>query len=126
MSLARAFRATRYEADGLVLRVGRRDGVDALLARLGAREAALVTAWNPLGRRRGAGANRRAARALAAALRRVKALPAGSRLAGWHEEMLAVALPWPRAVALARRFRQAAILALRRGAAARLVWCRPA
>jgi hypothetical protein len=123
VSLARAFRASRYEAGGLLLRVGRRAGVDALLARLGAREAALLSAWNPRGRRHPEAWNRRAGRALDAALRRVARFPATSRLGRWHEEMRAAALPWPRARALARRFRQAAILALRRGAPARLIWC---
>jgi len=123
VSLARAFRASRYEAGGAVLQVGRRAGVDALLARLGSREGALLTAWNARGRRRPAGINARLQRALAARLRRVAALAAESRLGRWREEMLAAALPWPRALVLARGFRQAAILALRHGAPARLLWC---
>jgi hypothetical protein len=123
--LAKAFAASRYEVAGAVLRVGGRRGVDALLARLRAREAALLTAWNPLGRRRPEGANRHAQRALDTALHHVATLPAASGLGAWREEMRAVALPWARALRLARRFRQAAILALRRGAPARLLWCRP-
>jgi hypothetical protein len=123
VSLARAFRASRYEAGGVLLRVGQRDGVAALLASLGAREAALLTAWNPRGRRHPAGTNARLQRALSARLRRVAVLPAESCLGRWREEMLAAALPWPRALVLARAFRQAAILALRRGVPARLLWC---
>lgn len=126
MRLARPFAASRYEAAGLVLRVGGRAGVAALLARLGSREAALLTAWNPRARPQPEGRNRRAARALDWHLRRIRVLAAESRLRSWREEMRAAALPRPRAVVLARRFRQAAIIVLRRGAPARLVWCGPA
>ena len=43
--LHRAYRRTEYEAAGAIARIGRRSAaVDALLARLGARQGAFVTA----------------------------------------------------------------------------------
>lgn len=120
--LLRAFRATRYEAGGVAIGVGERSAaMDALLARHGARRAAFVTAWNPRSRRMPRGWNERMQRALRqAASGRVLAEGVG-RGRCWAERHLLVAGDprWLRA--LARRFRQHAILAIAAGAPARLV-----
>ena len=90
-----AYLRTAYEAGGVVVRIGRRSAaMDALLR---GRHAAFITAWNPMSRR---------------------------RPRGWAERHLLVAGD-PRALAvLARRFRQAAVVAVAPGRAARLVMLR--
>ena len=115
--LLRAYRQTRYRADGVEVRVGRR--ADAALG--GARSATLVTAWNPLSRRMADGWNQRMQRNLAARLGRFRTRPAEGRLGAWHEAHLLVAGD-PRAVLrLARRFRQRAVVILHKAAPARLM-----
>ncbi len=60
--MLRAWRRTLYLLAGrIAVRIGRRSpAADALLAALGARQGVIVTAWNPFGRRRPEGWNRRA------------------------------------------------------------------
>ena len=118
-SLLRAFRATRYTAGPATARIGRRcPALDPLLARQG---GAFVTAWNPWGRRLPYGCNRRADLALQGWLRAVPRLPGAGQGRGWREEHWFVVADPRRAAVLGRRFRQAAIVTLRRGQAARLV-----
>jgi hypothetical protein len=120
--LLTAYRRTDYEADGAVARVGRRSAsVDALLRRLRAREGAFVTAWNPWSRRMPAGWNARMVARLREASRRVPSAEGEGRGRGWSERHLLLAGDPRRAAALARRFRQNAIVAVRAGAPARLV-----
>jgi hypothetical protein len=117
-TLLRAFRATDYEAAGIVVRVGRRSpALDTLLPG----PAAFLTAWNPMSRRMPPGWNARMQRALRRRLGcRVLAEGEG-RLGRWAEaHMLAAADPRRLAV-LARQFRQHAILVVAPGRPARLL-----
>jgi peptidoglycan/xylan/chitin deacetylase (PgdA/CDA1 family) len=119
--LLRAYRATRYEADGIAVVVGRRSpAMDSLLRRFGVRTAVFVTAWNPRSRLMPAGWNQRMQRALAERLRKVAVLPAAGASRGWREEhVLALAAPH-RIARLARTFRQNAVVVVRLGAPATL------
>jgi hypothetical protein len=121
--MLRAWRATRFTLEGGArVRVGRRStAADAVLARLGARQGVILTAWNPFGRRHPEGWNRRAAARLARASRRIASVRADGALGRWAEEGLLLAGDPRRALTLARRFRQGGVVLLRRGAAARLV-----
>jgi hypothetical protein len=117
--LLRAYCLTRYHAGGYDIVIGRRVP-DALLRRLGARSATVVTAWNPRSRRMPDGWNRRMQWPLRQRLRRATVVEAEGSLKCWHEEMLLVTgdvRPWIR---LAVRFRQRAVVILHRGQKARL------
>jgi len=115
-----AYLATAYEACGITIKIGRR--ADDLLRLIGAREACFLGADNPRSCRMPPGWNRRAQRRLAATLRRVPTWPATGTWRGWSEAHTLAALPAARARVLARRFRQNAIVVLRQGAPARLLW----
>lgn len=121
--MLRAWRATLFTVDGgAVVRIGRRSAAaEALLARFGARQGVILTAWNPFGRLHPEGWNRRAAARLAQASRRVASARADGRLGTWAEEGLLLAGDPRRAVRLARRFRQGGIVLLGRAAPARLL-----
>jgi Protein of unknown function (DUF3293) len=109
--LLRAYRKTEYTVAGLVIRIGQRSpALDALLARYGAREGVLITAWNPRSRRMPEGWNRRAASNLTAMLRGVPLLPAAGRLRRWQEAHVLALGPAARFARPARRFRQNAIV----------------
>lgn len=117
--LLRAFHAARYAAGPTAARIGRRcPALDALCGRQG---SAFITAWNPGGRRIPEGLNRRAGLALQDWLRRVPYVAGAGTGRGWREEHWFASLDARRAAVLARRFRQAAIVTLRPGQAARLV-----
>lgn len=117
--LLRAFHATCYGAGPAVARIGRRcPALDRLCGRQG---GAFVTAWNPRGRRAPAGCNVRTNTALLGWLRRVPHVPGAGEGRGWREEHWFAVLDPRRAAVLARRFRQAAIVTLRRGQPACLV-----
>lgn len=116
-----SWRRTEYEAAGAVARIGRRSAaIDALLRRLGVREAAFVTAWNPYGTRAPPGRNARMQARLRAALRGVPIAEGHGRGRGWAEAHLLAGVPEARARVLARRFRQLGFVTVRRGRAARL------
>ncbi len=120
--LRRAFLASRYEAAGAVARIGRRSpGVDALLAGMGVRQGGFVGAWNPFGRRMPPGWNHRALARLRAAARRLPQAGGRGGLGRWWEEHLLLGGDPRRLAVLARRFRQAAWVRLRRGGPAALV-----
>jgi len=123
MTLRRAYRATTYRAGPVEARVGRRSrSADAWLRAQVARAGAMVTAWNPMSRKHPRGWNDRAQARLRQAARRWARAEGFSGTRHWQEHNLLLAAD-PRAVAvLARRFRQAAILVLRRGQRARLEW----
>ena len=119
--LLRAYRATRYEADGVTVFVAHRSpAMDALLRRHGARVGVFVTAWNPMSRRMPAGWNVRMQRALGERLRRVTVLPAEGAWRGWREAHLLVLGDPTRMRVLARLFRQQAVVAVRVGHATKL------
>jgi hypothetical protein len=101
------------------VRIGRR-APEALFARVGARGATLMTAWNPTSRRMPEGWNHRMQRRLRQCLRRFKILDAEGSLHRWHEAMLLVAGDPRPVVRLAVRFRQRAVVMLRRGRKVRL------
>ncbi|MDO9707195.1 DUF3293 domain-containing protein [Paracraurococcus lichenis] len=125
--LHRAYRRSRYEAAGAVARIGGRSpAVDALLRRLGARAGGFVTAWNPASRRMPPGWNRRMLPRLRAAARRLPMAEGWGGDGPWREWHLLLGGDPRRVAVLARRFRQAAIVTVRRGAPARLVLLRPA
>jgi Protein of unknown function (DUF3293) len=79
-----------------------------------------MTAWNPGSHRMPEGWNRRMQHRLRQCLRRCKMLEAEGSLHYWHEAMLLVAGDPRRVVRLAVRFRQRAVVILRRGRKARL------
>ena len=128
--LSRAMRAayarTDYEADGIVTRIGRRSAaLDALLRRHGARHAAFVTAWNPYSRAMPRGWNDRMLARLREAAHRLPLVEGQGGAKGWQERHLLVGGDPRRIAVLAHRFRQVAIVAVRRGQAARLVMLQP-
>lgn len=126
--LLKAYRATCYEAAGVVIRIGRRSAaMDALLGRMGTRGGGFIAAWNPLSRRMPEGWNRRMQRRLAERLRCWTCVPALGSLRRWHEAHVLVAADARQLVRLARLFRQRGIVVVERGQPARLVllrWCR--
>ncbi|CAH0239022.1 DUF3293 domain-containing protein [Roseomonas sp. CECT 9278] len=133
--LRRAWRATLFEADGIVVPLargarqvgawrGRHGAARALLVLLRVAEAAFVGAWNPHSRRRPRGWNQRRLDRLRAATRRLprrEGMGRACRPRPWGEEHLLVGAPAARCVVLARRFRQDAILVIRRVGPPRLL-----
>lgn len=121
-----AYAATTYRFGAVGLRIGRRQGVDRLLGRLRCRRAAVLTAWDPFSLERGRAANGAAQARLRGRLRRAVTgcgVPDDPGKRG--EAMLLAPGLAPRAAArLARRFRQNAIVLLRRGAAPALLLLR--
>jgi len=118
--MLRAYRLTRYRAGDAEIRIGRRVP-DALFDRLGTRTATLLTAWNPFSRHMPTGWNQRMQRQLRRHLRRLVVLDAEGSLHDWHEAMLLAGGPPQPAIRLARRFRQSAVVVLRRDAKAQLI-----
>lgn len=114
-----AYLRTAYEAAGVVVRIGRRSAaMDALLR---GRRAAFITAWNPMSRRMPRGWNERMLARMREAVRgRIIAEGWGSAR-GWAERHLLLAGDPHWLVVLARCFRQAAIVVVVPGRAARLV-----
>ncbi len=124
--LERAYRASAYEAAGAVARVGRRSAaVDALLARLGVVQGGFLGAWNPFSQRMTPGWNQRMQARLRQAARRLPAAPGCGGTARWREAHFLLGGDTRRVAVLARRFRQAAFVELRRGQPARLRWVFP-
>lgn len=123
--LARGWRLTAYEAAGAVAWLGRRSrGIDDLLREAAMCHGAFVGAWNPCGRRVPCWRNDAAmARLLALVVRRGIAHRRGAGRAlrpAWSEQHLLLLGDWRRAVVLADRFGQHAVLLVRRGDRARL------
>ncbi|UPY39187.1 DUF3293 domain-containing protein [Sediminicoccus sp. KRV36] len=123
MTLAEAYRRTIFRAGPVLARPGMRSvSADEWLAGLAARQAAFITAWNPMSRRHPPGWNLRRQAALRGALRRKPALEGMSGTRFWQEHNLLVAADARLLLRVARQFRQAAILCLRRGQPARLLF----
>ncbi len=128
--LERAYRRSSYEAAGAVARVGRRSpALEAVLARLGggggARQGGFLGAWNPLSRRMPPSWNRRMQARLMQVARRLPAAAGWGGTACWQEAHCLFAADPRRLAVLARRFRQAAFVLVRRGQPARLCWVFP-
>lgn len=112
--LIRLYLRTNYVVGrGPPIRIGRPAGL--------LRDAAVLTAANPFSRRRADGWNARMNRALAEAARRLHPVPAEGRLGDWREEGFLIEAPPARVAVLGRRFRQNALVVVRRGQAARLL-----
>ena len=112
--LRRLYRRTDYVVGiGPPIRIGRRTFL--------VREGALLTAANPRSRRMPDGWNARMNRALAETARRLLPVPAEGRLGDWREEGFLIEAPVARAAVLGRRFRQNALVVVRRGQRARLL-----
>jgi peptidoglycan/xylan/chitin deacetylase (PgdA/CDA1 family) len=125
-ALLGAYRRTDYTAgEGpgpAVTRIGRRSAsTDALLRRMGARQGAFVTAWNPYSQPMPRGWNDRMLARLREAARRLPFAEGWGHGRGWSERHLLIAADPRRVRRLARRFRQHAIIAVRIGAPARMV-----
>lgn len=129
------YRATAYvvelASEHVVLRIDRPSPeVDALLARHGADACAFITAWNPIGAPpHDAVKNEERENHLALELERMglpflpgKGIGDDGR---WPAErsVLVIGIAEDEAVRLARLFGQRAIVTLRAGEPARLVWC---
>jgi Protein of unknown function (DUF3293) len=120
--LVAAYRRTAYEAEGAVARVGRRSpAVDALLQRLGGRQGAFVTAWNPGSRPMPRGWNERMQARLRQAARRLPRAEGWGRGRGWAEHTLLLVAGPRRLAVLGWRFRQNAVVVVGRGRPASLV-----
>jgi hypothetical protein len=120
--LRHAYRKSRYSVAGLDLTVGRRSAaLDGLLTGLGVRDAVLITAWNPRSRRMPPLWNDRMMAALRLRLGTRTALPAYNEWRGWAEDQLLVPGDRRQLTVLARLFRQAALVGLRRGQDVRLL-----
>lgn len=119
--LRRAYRLTAYAAGGVTVRVGRRSPeMDRLLARLGVRAGGFVGAGNPLSRRMPPAWNRRRHEVLRQVARRLPSVEGEGVASGWSEAHLFLAADTRRVLALARRFRQRAVVTVARGCPARL------
>ncbi len=122
-ALAAVYCRTRYDVPGGVVRIGRCClATDAMLRSHHSRTAVLITAWNPLSRRKPQGWNDRMQSRLLAMVRRYPVLPSRGGARGWAEDHLLVPMPPARACVVARRFRQNAVVVLRAGQPACLKW----
>lgn len=121
--LARAYRASCYFAGEHAARIGQRSpALDALLRCWRVPEGVFIAAGNPFSRRMAAGWN---ARRHVALRERLRALPHVEGKGGakrWWEAHYFIGICAARGKRLARLFRQNAMVALRRGAKARLIW----
>ncbi|ACI50370.1 conserved hypothetical protein [Gluconacetobacter diazotrophicus PA1 5] len=123
---ARAYRLSLYRAGGLSVRTGRRPVPDDDAGAWWRRgDILFISASNPGGGRRPDGWNHRMMRHLAASLPGVTLHAGEGRLGRWSEPLFAVALPLARGQVVARRFRQNAILLVRNGRPARLLFLAP-
>jgi len=117
------YRASCYFAGAYLARIGQRaPALDALLRCWRVREGVFIAAGNPFSRRMAVGWN---ARRHAALRERLRALPHVEGKGGvkrWWEAHCFIGISAARGKRLARLFRQNAMVALRRGAKARLIW----
>ena len=121
-ALLRAYRETRYEIAGIAIRIGRRSvAMDRLLSSHSAREAVLITAYNPYSRIKPAGWNQRMQNRLAEAVRRTPAFPARGSWRRWSEAHLLVFGDARTARRLAWRYRQNGVIIVRLRQPARLL-----
>lgn len=98
--------------------------MQALLRAQGQKKGAIITAWNPLARRHAEGWNRRAQERLEALCRHVPLIKGTGYGQGWREEHCLLGCDPRKALNVARRFRQLAIVVIRRDGMAQLKWLR--
>ena len=118
-----AYRASCYFAGAHAARIGQRaPGLDALLGSWRAAEGVFIAAGNPFSRRLPAGWNARRHAALRERLRRLPYVEGRGGAKRWWEVHCFIGISVSRGKPLARLFRQNAMVALRRGGKARLIW----
>ena len=121
--LSRTYRASCYFAGAQAARIGQRaPALDALLRSWRAQEGVFIAAGNPFSRRMAEGWNARRHTALRDRLRRLHYVEGQGGAKRWWEAHCFIAINAARGRRLARLFRQNAMVALRRGAKARLIW----
>jgi hypothetical protein len=121
--LARAYRASCYFAGEHVARIGQRaPALEALLRCWRVPEGVFIAASNPFSRRMAAGWNARRHTALRERLRGLPHVEGKGGARRWWEAHCFIGISVSRGRQLARLFRQYAMVALRRGAKARLIW----
>jgi hypothetical protein len=120
--LLRAYRSTCYRVEGIEIRIGRRSpGMDELLRSHAVLQAGFVTAYNPYARPMPVGWNQRMQARLRQAVRRYPVLSGSGTWRRWSEAHLIVLGDCRLVRHIARRFRQRAIVIIRRRQPARLV-----
>lgn len=133
--LARAWRATLFEAEGIAVPLApdprlaaawraRHASIAALLHGFGVRQAAFTGAWNPFSTRHPSGWNQRRLGRLREAARRLaqrEGMGRACRPRPWGEEHLLIGAPAARCAVLARRFRQDSIVVIRQRGPVRLM-----
>jgi len=118
-----AYRASCYFAGAQAARIGHRaPALDALLRSWRAAEGVFIAAGNPFSRRMPPGWNARRHAALRDRLRRLHYVEGRGGTKRWWEAHCFIGISVSRGKRLARLFRQNAMVALRRGAKARLIW----
>ena len=121
--LERDYRASCYFAGAHAARIGQRaPALDVLLRRWRVPEGVFIAAGNPFSRRMTAGWNARRHLALQERLRGLPYLEGKGGAKRWWEAHCFIGICAARGKHLARLFRQNAMVALRRGAKARLIW----
>ena len=121
--LSRAYRASCYFAGAHTARIGQRaSALDALLRSWHAREGVFIAAGNPFSRRMAEGWNARRDVALRERLRGLPYVEGQGGAKRWWEAHCFIGMSVSRGRRLARLFRQNAMVALRRGGKARLIW----
>ena len=121
--LFRAYRASCYFAGAHAARIGQRaPALDALLGSWRAAEGVFIAAGNPFSRRMPDGWNTRRHAALCERLRGLHYVEGRGGAKRWWEAHCFIGISAARGRRLARLFRQNAMVALRRGAKARLIW----
>ena len=121
--LFRAYRASCYFAGAHAARIGQRaPALDVLLRGWRVQEGVFIAAGNPFSRRMAAGWNARRHTALRQRLRRLHYVEGRGGAKRWWEAHCFIGISVSRGRRLARLFRQNAMVALRRGAKARLIW----
>jgi hypothetical protein len=118
-----AYRASCYFAGAHAARIGQRaPALDALLRSWRVQEGVFIAAGNPFSRRMPSGWNARRHAALRERLRRLHYVEGRGGTKRWWEAHCFIGICVSRGKRLARLFRQNAMVALRRGAKARLIW----
>ena len=121
--LSRAFRASCYFAGAHGARIGQRaPALDALLGSWRVQEGVFIAAGNPFSRRMPQSWNARRHAALRERLRGLQYVEGQGGAKRWWEAHCFIGISAARGRRLARLFRQNAMVALRRGAKARLIW----